>query len=124
MRRFASLAVLVLVAFATVPVAAAQASPHRVVLAQTGGGSDTGDAGATNKDASQQGESQDQAAGKGQSDPEAETGGSNSKETTEEEGPPWTYQMARIGIALLIFMFLGLGLLYYRMIAKRQRGIA
>jgi len=47
---------------------------------------------------------------------EGETGGA-----TEEEGPPWTYQMARITLALLILLFLAMGLLYWRLLASRQR---
>ena len=39
-----------------------------------------------------------------------------------EEGPPWTYQMARMGLAILFFLALGMGLLYYRFVVVRQRG--
>lgn len=61
--------------------------------------------------------------GSGQSDADAETGaGADEQEAaTEEEGPPWTYQMARIGIVLMLIVGLLMGLLYYRMIASRQR---
>jgi len=61
--------------------------------------------------------------GGGQSDPDAETGaGADEQEAAaEEEGPPWTYQMARMGIALMVVIGLMMGLLYYRMIASRQR---
>ncbi len=61
----------------------------------------------------------------GQSDPDAETGAGEGEqeggESAEEQGPPWTYQMARIGIVLMILIGLLMGLLYYRMIASRQR---
>ena len=63
--------------------------------------------------------------GEGQSDPEAETGageGETEEAVTEEEGPPWTYQMARISIVLILGLIAGMGLLYYRLIASRQKG--
>ena len=64
--------------------------------------------------------------GEGQSDADAETGAgsgeqADGEESAEEEGPPWTYQMARIGIVLMLIVGLLMGLLYYRMIASRQR---
>ena len=64
--------------------------------------------------------------GEGQSDADAETGAgseeqADGEESAEEEGPPWTYQMARIGIVLMLVVGLLMGLLYYRMIASRQR---
>ncbi|MDQ4143910.1 MAG: hypothetical protein M3198_09250 [Actinomycetota bacterium] len=73
----------------------------------------------------QGGEGQD-GEGEGQSDPDAESGasqeeteGSTSPEVT---GPPWTYQMARITIVLLVLLMLGLGYLYYRLVASRRKG--
>lgn len=62
--------------------------------------------------------------GQGQDDPETETDpGSGEDATAEgEEGPPWTYQMARILVVLVILLGLSLGALYYRMITTRQRG--
>jgi hypothetical protein len=41
-----------------------------------------------------------------------------------ETGPPWTYQMARITLVLVVFLGLGLGLLYYRLVVRRRRGDA
>ena len=63
--------------------------------------------------------------GEGQSGADAETGASEeegSEAATEEEGPPWTYQMARISIALILLLVAGVGLLYYKLIATRQKG--
>lgn len=64
--------------------------------------------------------------GSGQSDEGAETGpneGETAKgESTEEEGPPWTYQMARIGVVLLLLIAAQIGFMYYKMIVVRQRG--
>jgi hypothetical protein len=42
----------------------------------------------------------------------------------EEEGPPWTYQMARITFAMLFLVFLGMGISYWKLIGSRQRGAA
>lgn len=72
---------------------------------------------------SQQGEAGNQEEGTGQGDADAETGaGAGEQEAAaEEEGPPWTYQMARIGIGLMVIIGVLMGLLYYRMIASRQR---
>jgi cobalamin biosynthesis Mg chelatase CobN len=71
----------------------------------------------------EEGEADNEGAGEGQSDADAETGaGADEQEAaTEEEGPPWTYQMARIGIVLMLIVGLLMGALYYRMIASRQR---
>ena len=41
-----------------------------------------------------------------------------------ETGPPWTYQMARITVVLVVFLGLGLGLLYYRLVVRRRRSDA
>lgn len=74
---------------------------------------------------SEGGEAGNTSDGEGQSDADAETGAEEDAqgggESTEEEGPPWTYQMARIGLALLVLVALLMGLLYYRMIASRSR---
>lgn len=63
--------------------------------------------------------------GAGQDDPDAETGASEEESeggATAETGPPWTYQMARITLALTVLMFLGLGYLYYRLVFSRRKG--
>jgi hypothetical protein len=52
----------------------------------------------------------------------AQQGGEGGAET--ETGPPWTYQMARITVVLVVFLALGLGLLYYRLVVRRRRGDA
>ena len=55
----------------------------------------------------------------------AEETGADEGETegaAEETGPPWTYQMARLGILLVLVMILGVGLAYYRFVVRRQRG--
>ena len=61
--------------------------------------------------------------GEGQSDPDAETGAGEDEQTgaAEEEGPVWTYQMAKIVIALCVLMALGIGAAYYRLVVQRQR---
>ena len=60
----------------------------------------------------------------GEGDPDAEVGADEDQEgaAEEEEGPQWTYQMSRITLVMLLLLFLAMGALYYRMIAKRQGG--
>jgi hypothetical protein len=55
---------------------------------------------------------------------EAETGAGQgeTEEAPAEPGPPWTFQMARIGGLLVILLLGGIGWWYYRLIIKRQRG--
>jgi hypothetical protein len=60
----------------------------------------------------------------GQGGADAETGADKKAQepAEEEEGPPWTYQMAKITLAMLALVFLGMGLAYWRLIGSRQRG--
>jgi hypothetical protein len=44
-------------------------------------------------------------------------------EGASETGPPWTYQMAWLGVLLLVVMIAGVGLAYYRFVVRRQRGL-
>ena len=68
----------------------------------------------------------DNPGGEGQGSEEAETGaseGETEEGTSEgEAGPPWTYQMARITLALLLIMAVGVAYLYYRLVTTRRRG--
>jgi len=61
--------------------------------------------------------------GEGQSDADTETGAGEEENApaVEEEGPVWTYQMAKIVIALLLLMSIGVGLAYYKLVVQRQR---
>ena len=49
-------------------------------------------------------------------------GGKAQPAATPTPGPPWTYQMARISIVLLLLIFAAVGLLYYRLVIARRRG--
>ena len=75
---------------------------------------------------SQGGDAQDPGGGEGQDDPAAETGADEGQTeegtSAETTGPPWTYQMARITLALLVLLALGLGYLYFRLIVSRRKG--
>ncbi len=62
--------------------------------------------------------------GVGQDDPGAETDPGSGEPAEQETGPPWTYQLARIGLVLLVFLALAIGMAYYRFVASRQRGAA
>jgi len=55
---------------------------------------------------------------------EAETGAweGETQEAPAEAGPPWTFQMARIGGLLVLLLLLGIGWWYYRLVLRRQRG--
>ena len=74
-------------------------------------------------DEAQGGETGNEGAGEGQSDPDAETGAGEEENApaVEEEGPVWTYQMAKIVIALLLLMGIGVGAAYYKLVVQRQR---
>jgi hypothetical protein len=103
--RFALVFVVLLGAlYATAPAALASNHP---VLAQSpsGGSSDSGAKG-------------DGAKTDSGDDAKAET------PVVEEEGPPWTYQMAKITFAMLFLVFLGMGLSYWKLIGSRQKGTA
>lgn len=52
---------------------------------------------------------------------ETGAGEEETESATEEIGPPWTYQMARLGFLLLLVLGLGIGFWYWRLIARRQR---
>lgn len=109
--RGAAILSLLLICCFVLPASIAQA--RTVTFAQVG-----------EEDESEQGEGGNVGEGEGQSDADAETGAGEGEQEggeSEEEGPPWTYQMARIGIGLMVLVGLMMGLLYYRMIASRQR---
>jgi hypothetical protein len=60
-----------------------------------------------------------------QGDTAEETGADEGQtEGAAEAGPPWTYQMARLGFVLLVVLALGIGLAYYRFVMRRARGEA
>jgi hypothetical protein len=64
-------------------------------------------------------EAEGQEGGGGEAETEGEVGAGEG--AAEETGPPWTYQMARMGMALLVLLGLAIGLAYWRLVAKRQR---
>lgn len=41
-----------------------------------------------------------------------------------ETGPPWTYQMAKITLVMLLLLGLAIGAIYYRLVVRRRRGDA
>jgi hypothetical protein len=61
--------------------------------------------------------------GGGEAETEGEVGAGEGETegAAEETGPPWTYQMARLGMVLLVVLGLAIGLAYWRLVAKRQR---
>ena len=69
------------------------------------------------------GESED-AGGEGQEDPGAQTDPGEGESAEPETGPPWTYQMARLGVAMGLLILAAIGLLYWRLVIRRARGVA
>jgi hypothetical protein len=66
------------------------------------------------------------AGGAGQKNPKAQTGAGKQQSSGGEPaaGPPWTYQMAKISILLLVLLILSLGWFYFRLVlTRRRRGI-
>jgi hypothetical protein len=122
----ARLPLFVVLAFLLSPVstfaAAAHASPMTLAQEQevdqgdqtnTQTGSDTQDG------EDSQGSDTDEGSGSAEAESGANEGQVESGET--ETGPPWTYQMARITLALLVVMALAMGALYWRLVVQRQR---
>lgn len=109
-RMFPVLLLLIVLAAVIVPASSAIAAPrHHIVLAQDSG-TDTEESGGDK-------------GGEGQKDPAAETdpGAGKDAPAEEEEGPPWTYQMARLSIGLVLLLGGGMALLYRKMIGSRQK---
>jgi len=117
---------LVIPFFAVLIVGLAAPAYARTVLAQPAGGTeDEGDSGTTSGEEETQTE-EGTGGGAGQDEPDAESGAGEgaSEEAVTETGPPWTFQMARIALVLLLFLGLSVGLMYWRLIVSRQRGAA
>jgi hypothetical protein len=118
--RLASILVLLVVFGALGSLPAAAADSHLVVAQEQneseeqGGQEGQGQGGGT--------DSEDE--GEGASDPEAESGADagQTEEAEETTGPPWTYQMSRMIVGLLLLLGLGIAYLYFRLVVQRQRG--
>ncbi len=114
-RRTCALFVILLLLGGVAPTAHARPRAH--VLAQQGEDlTGTDDEGAGQ-------EQQSGERGAGQDKPSAETGASQGQTegASDETGPPWTYQMARITVVLLVLLGLGIAGMYYRLVASRRR---
>jgi hypothetical protein len=112
--RLAIVIVVVLAGFLPAGTAVAAPAHDVVVLAQQTGGPE-GEA---------QGQESTGDEGEGQGASEAESGAEGQTEEGESTGSevPWTFQMARLSVLLLLALGAGIGLLYYRLVVKRQRG--
>lgn len=128
-RRLALLFALMLLTFGGTSLVEA-AFARDVVVAQEVGESEqesgiTGDEGSQQSEGSvSEGDEGDDQESGGQDEPEAETGSGadQTEEATEETGPPWTYQMARMALAALFLLGLAIAGAYYRFVVTRQRG--
>lgn len=96
--------------FVAAPLALSGIQPLSTAYAQEVG--DEGEPGAEQEAEGQEGQDSEGA--------DAEVGGEG-EEAAEETGPPWTYQMARMGIALLLLVAGAIGLMYYRLVIVRSR---
>jgi hypothetical protein len=106
-----------LVAGAAVRADHAYASTDTLVFAQeTGEG--PGEANVGEEEEAQQsgGKEEGGGAAKETGAGEGETGGA-----AEETGPPWTYQMARVALALTLLLGIGIALMYRRLVGGRER---
>ncbi len=103
---------------ALVPVA--HASTNQVLAQDT---TDEEEPAVGEEDATEGEETGGDEADSGSSDEEAETGSGEegTGEAAAETGPLWTYQMAKIVIALLVLIALAIGGAYYNFVHKRQR---
>ncbi len=70
----------------------------------------------------QQEESEEQ--GEGGGDPSQETGAGEGETEggSSETGPPWTYQMARMSVILLLLLMVSIGWVYFKLVVRRRRG--
>ncbi len=59
--------------------------------------------------------------GEGGEDAEAGAGEGEQEAAEEEIGPPWTYQMAWISIAMLVLLFFSMFMMYRKLVLSRQR---
>lgn len=128
MRSRLALLVSLLLVLAASAAPAAQATP--LYLAQDEGtdleGGDQSDPGTDTEqgEGGTTGDEDDPGEEGGEGEADAETGAGEEEQgaAVEEEGPQWTYQMSKITLVMLLLLFLAMGALYYRMIARRQRG--
>ena len=125
MRRRAARSFLAVMAVTGLLVVLSPPAHAQVELAQPPGTNEDDEGVVTEEDETQQSDGTNEE-GEGQSDTEAETGADEGEtaEGTAEEGPPWTYQMARLGLILLVLVAGLIGLMYRKMIVLRQRGHA
>jgi hypothetical protein len=120
-RRVASLSALVLLVLWAGAVLVPAAHAADLVLAQeTGEDSDGNVSGEETEGGEETSGTQED---EGASEEAAETGaGGESEGATEETGPPWTYQMARMSAVILLLVGLITVIQYYRMVVQRSRG--
>jgi hypothetical protein len=122
--RVATLVALILVSAATLVGGSAaraddrHASTDTLLLAQETG-EDPGEANVGEEEEAQQTGGEEEGGGGAAEESgagEGETGGG-----ATETGPPWTYQMARISLALTVLLGIGIALMYRKRIGTRQR---
>ena len=72
-------------------------------------------------ESSDEGDTTDADEGSGSAEAESGANEGQTEAAEEETGPPWTYQMARMILVMLLLMAAAIGLLYWRLVVQRQR---
>jgi hypothetical protein len=124
MRARFPLSVVLALVLLLVPTFSAVALASGVTLAQEqevdqGDQTETQTGSETTDGEDSQGSDTDEGSGSSEAESGANEGQVEGAET--ETGPPWTYQMARMSLALLVLMALAMGGLYWRLVVSRQR---
>lgn len=121
MKSSRALVVAMLVAVAVLGGTAEASGSSGVVLAQEG--DDTGGGNPLEERSEKEAEADEAGGGIDDSDTNKEVADDPAAEEATEAGPPWTYQMARISLVVLVLMGLAVAGAYYRFVVQRQRGI-
>jgi hypothetical protein len=95
----------------------ASASADPFVLAQETG-EDPGEANVGEEEEAQQTGGEEEGGGAAE---ETGAGEEGTGGAAEETGPPWTYQMARIALVLVVLLGLRIALMYRKLVGGRQR---
>jgi hypothetical protein len=106
-----------LVAGATVRADHAHAATDTFVLAQETG-EDPGEANVGEEEEAQETGGGEEGGGAAE---ESGAGEGETEGAAEETGPPWTYQMARIALVLVVLLGLRIALMYRKLVGGRQR---
>ncbi|HVF52127.1 MAG TPA: hypothetical protein VNC78_00815 [Actinomycetota bacterium] len=114
--------VVALLAILVLSVMAPWVSAYAQTPASTGADEDESTQG--NELEGRSSEEQEADAEGGGADDEKDVGDAAEEEAVEEAGPPWTYQMAKLSLGLLVLLGIAIGAAWYKFVGMRQRGEA